>query len=182
MAENYGKDLPTDLGIPSWSPTWGEIFSTIGGVPLHTAFHYRPLIVLICYWNTFEKDEKSQIIHPASWWTDLTTRETNTILLTLSAMLVIKPWKCIHTGGCHSLGETSGKWFFSKSGNGNSEALEKVGENWRIWNLMAMGLHKLDLFCSVRKEILSGKIIHASSLWASPKGNNLLLGGANSSL
>ena len=41
------KRWPTDIAVPSWSPARGEIFSTIDRVPLHTAFHYQPLSVLI---------------------------------------------------------------------------------------------------------------------------------------
>ena len=41
------KRLPTDLAVASSSLARGEIFSTVNGVPLHTAFHYQPLIVLI---------------------------------------------------------------------------------------------------------------------------------------
>ena len=37
----------TDLAVPSSSPARGEIFSTINRIPLHTAFHYHPPIVLI---------------------------------------------------------------------------------------------------------------------------------------
>ena len=38
------KRWPTDLAVPSSIPTRGEIFSTVNRVPLHTAFHYQPLI------------------------------------------------------------------------------------------------------------------------------------------
>ena len=41
------KRWPTDLAVPSSIPARGEIFSTVNGVPLHTAFHYHPSIVLI---------------------------------------------------------------------------------------------------------------------------------------
>ena len=41
------KRWPTDLVVPSSSPARGEIFPTVNGVPLHTAFHYLPLVVLI---------------------------------------------------------------------------------------------------------------------------------------
>ena len=41
------KRWPTDLAVPSSSPTQGEIFSTINRVPLHTPFHYHPPIVMI---------------------------------------------------------------------------------------------------------------------------------------
>ena len=41
------KRWPTDLAVPSSIPARGEIFSTVDGVPLHTAFHYHPSIVLI---------------------------------------------------------------------------------------------------------------------------------------
>ena len=37
----------TSLAVPSSSPAQGEIFSTVNRVPLHTAFHYHPPIVLI---------------------------------------------------------------------------------------------------------------------------------------
>ena len=40
------KRWPTDLAVVSSSPARGEIISTVDGVPLHTAFHYQPLIVL----------------------------------------------------------------------------------------------------------------------------------------
>ena len=41
------KRWPTDLAVPISRPTRDDIFSTVNGVPLHTAFHYYPLIVLI---------------------------------------------------------------------------------------------------------------------------------------
>ena len=41
------KRWPTDLAVPSSIPTRGEILSTVNGVPLHTAFLFQPLIVLI---------------------------------------------------------------------------------------------------------------------------------------
>ena len=41
------KRWPTDLAVPSSSPARGEIFSTVNGIPLHTAFHYHSPIVLI---------------------------------------------------------------------------------------------------------------------------------------
>ena len=41
------KRWPTDLAVQSSIPARGRIFSTVNGVPLHTAFHYQPLIVLI---------------------------------------------------------------------------------------------------------------------------------------
>ena len=40
------KRWPTDLAVPSSIPARGEIFSTVDGVPLHTAFHYHLPIVL----------------------------------------------------------------------------------------------------------------------------------------
>ena len=40
---------------PEFEPRSGEIFSTVNGVPLHTAFHYHLFIVLIwlkyCWWT-----------------------------------------------------------------------------------------------------------------------------------
>ena len=41
------KRWPADLAVPSSSPTPGEIFSTVNGAQLHTAFNYQPLIFLI---------------------------------------------------------------------------------------------------------------------------------------
>ena len=41
------KRWATDLAVPGSSPAWGEIFSTINGDPLHTAFHNHTPIVLI---------------------------------------------------------------------------------------------------------------------------------------
>ena len=41
------KHWSTDLAVPSSSPARGDIFSTVNGVPLHTAFNYQSLIVLI---------------------------------------------------------------------------------------------------------------------------------------
>ena len=41
------KRRPTDLVVPCSSPAQGEIFSTVNGVPLRTAFHYRSPVVLI---------------------------------------------------------------------------------------------------------------------------------------
>ena len=40
------KRWPTDLVVPGLRPARGEIFSTLNRVPLHTAFHYHPPIVL----------------------------------------------------------------------------------------------------------------------------------------
>ena len=41
------KRWPTDLAFPSSRPARGEIFTIVNGVPLHTAFHYQPPVVLI---------------------------------------------------------------------------------------------------------------------------------------
>ena len=41
------KRWSADLAVPNSIPARGRIFSTVNGVPLHTAFHYQPLIVLI---------------------------------------------------------------------------------------------------------------------------------------
>ena len=41
------KRWPTDLAVPSSIPAQGEIFSTVTGIPLYTAFHYHLPIVLI---------------------------------------------------------------------------------------------------------------------------------------
>ena len=41
------KRWPRDPAVSRSIPTRGEIFSTVNGVPLHTAFHYQPLIVQI---------------------------------------------------------------------------------------------------------------------------------------
>ena len=41
------KRWPNDLVVPSSIPAGGRIFSTVNGVPLHKAFHYQSLIVLI---------------------------------------------------------------------------------------------------------------------------------------
>ena len=54
----------TDLGIPRSSLAWGEIYSTVNGVPMHTGFHYHPCNILMrlkyCW-----KGLKSQVIaHP----------------------------------------------------------------------------------------------------------------------
>ena len=46
-AAQWLKRWPTDLAGPSSIRTRGEIFSTVNGVPLHTAFYYHPNIVLI---------------------------------------------------------------------------------------------------------------------------------------
>ena len=43
----WAKRWSTDLAVPKSTTTRGEIFLTVNGVPLHTAFHYQPLIVLI---------------------------------------------------------------------------------------------------------------------------------------
>ena len=40
------KRWPADLVVQSLSPAQGEI-SAVNGVPLHIAFHYLPLILLI---------------------------------------------------------------------------------------------------------------------------------------
>ena len=47
LVAQWVKHWPSDLAVPSASPTRGEIFSTIKVVPLHTTFHYHPHIVLI---------------------------------------------------------------------------------------------------------------------------------------
>ena len=47
LVAQWIKHWPTDLAVPSSIPARGEIFSTVNGVPLHTAFHYHPSIVLI---------------------------------------------------------------------------------------------------------------------------------------
>ena len=41
------KRWPTDLAVPGSILARGEIFPSVNGVPLHTAFHYYPPIVLI---------------------------------------------------------------------------------------------------------------------------------------
>ena len=41
------KRWPTDLAVPGSILARGEIFPTVNGVSLHTAFHYHPPIVLI---------------------------------------------------------------------------------------------------------------------------------------
>ena len=41
------KRWPTDLAVESSSPAQGEIFSTVSGVSLDTAFHYHLPVVLI---------------------------------------------------------------------------------------------------------------------------------------
>ena len=38
----WAKRWLTDLAVPGSSPTRGEIFTTVNGVPLHTAFHNHP--------------------------------------------------------------------------------------------------------------------------------------------
>ena len=38
---------PTDLAVVSSSSARGEIFSAVQRIPLHTAFHYQPLISMI---------------------------------------------------------------------------------------------------------------------------------------
>ena len=43
------KRWPTDLAVPSSCTARGEIFSTVNGIPLHTAFHYHLPIVLMKY-------------------------------------------------------------------------------------------------------------------------------------
>ena len=61
---HWVKRWPADEEVPTLSPARGEFFSTVkNGVPLHTAFHYQPVIVLICL-KPVEKDVKSQVIHP----------------------------------------------------------------------------------------------------------------------
>ena len=46
-SSKWVKRQPTDLAVGSSSPTQGKIFSTLNGVPLHTAFHYQPVIIMI---------------------------------------------------------------------------------------------------------------------------------------
>ena len=41
------KRWPTDLAVSGSSSAQGEIFATLNGVPLQTAFHYHPAITLI---------------------------------------------------------------------------------------------------------------------------------------
>ena len=63
QAAQWVKRWPTDLAVPSWSLARGEIFSTVNGVTLHTAFQNYPPIVLI--WLKYcWKDVKSRVIHP----------------------------------------------------------------------------------------------------------------------
>ena len=47
LVAQWGKGWPTDLAVPSSSPAQGKIFQTVKRVPLHTVFHFHPLIVLI---------------------------------------------------------------------------------------------------------------------------------------
>ena len=57
---------PIDLALTSLSPTRGEIFLTVNG--FHCAHAAALLIIcpLSSYdWNTIEKDEKSQVVHPS---------------------------------------------------------------------------------------------------------------------
>ena len=67
-----------DLALAYWSSgpssilTRGEIFSTVNGVPLHTAFHYHPNIVLIWLkycWKGRKIAASHPSIHPCtSYW------------------------------------------------------------------------------------------------------------------
>ena len=63
MSAQWVKRWPTDLAVVGSSPPEARIFPVVIGVLLHTAIHYHLLIDLI-YWNTVEKDVKSQGIHP----------------------------------------------------------------------------------------------------------------------
>ena len=47
VVAQWVKHWPAVLAVQSSSPTCSEIFSTVNGAPLHTAFHYQPLIILI---------------------------------------------------------------------------------------------------------------------------------------
>ena len=47
LVGQWVKGWPTDLAVPSSIPARGGIISNVNGVPLLTAFHYQPLIVLI---------------------------------------------------------------------------------------------------------------------------------------
>ena len=49
LAQQF-KRWPADLEVPGSRSAWPEagIFSIVSGVPLHTAFHFRPPIVLLC--------------------------------------------------------------------------------------------------------------------------------------
>ena len=57
------KRWPTDLAVPSSIPARGKIFSTVNGVPLHTAFHYHPSIVLI--WLQYSWKGRKITNHPS---------------------------------------------------------------------------------------------------------------------
>ena len=58
------KRWPTDLAVTSSIPARDRIFSSLNGVPLHTAFIIN-LLSSWYDWNTIEKDVKSQVIHPS---------------------------------------------------------------------------------------------------------------------
>ena len=47
LVVQWVKCWPTDLAVVSLCTARGEIFSTKNGIPLHTTFHYQPLIILI---------------------------------------------------------------------------------------------------------------------------------------
>ena len=60
----WAKCWPTVLAILSSSPARGEMFSTINGVPLHTAFHYNPPTVPI--WLIYCWKGRKIASHPSS--------------------------------------------------------------------------------------------------------------------
>ena len=85
---SVGEALAYWSSGPSSILTRGEIFSTVNGVPLHTAFHYHPNIVLI-WLKTVKKDVKSQVIH-ASIESMLTQHTCTWIFLTYPIVIVYK--------------------------------------------------------------------------------------------
>ena len=54
-----------DLVVSSSSPTWGEFFSILHRAPLHTAFHYQPLIILIWMKYCWKGHKIALVSHPS---------------------------------------------------------------------------------------------------------------------
>ena len=63
------KRWPTDLAVVSSSSARGEIFSTVDGVPLHTAFHYQGSWVRYPVWqHTFVSPSAFSRRAVVSYW------------------------------------------------------------------------------------------------------------------
>ena len=64
LSAQWVKRWPPDPAVSRSIPTRGVIFTTVNGVPLHTAFHYHPRSSRYDL-NNGENGVKSQVIHPS---------------------------------------------------------------------------------------------------------------------